>query len=205
MSLADMLTFARHILERSARRTLVTLYWPELDSVAHARGPDSDAYEAELQSFDDALRRELVGRIDRTLLVLSSDHGFVTMEPEDYRSLVQPARPPRAPPLEPGRRAAGQLPVPAPDKAAPPHGHFPPAFDDGLVALDARHRPSTPDFSAPACRTPRSDRGSETSLVVSTGRDGLYHPYPDSPFLRGMHGGLTEDELYVPLFVSPLS
>jgi len=32
----------------------------------------------------------------------------------------------------------------------------------------------------------------------------LLHPYPDAPFLQGMHGGLTADEMIVPLLVSPL-
>ncbi len=201
VSLADMLTFARHILERAARRTLVTLYWPELDSVAHTRGPDSDAYKAELQSFDDALRCELLGRVDRTLLILSSDHGFVTMEPEDYRPLsslpglqerllLRPVGEPRASYLffRQGSGAPWALPA---------------ALDDGLVALDAR---AAVDAGLLGPGVPHAEILSRIGdvLVVSTGKAGLYHPYPDSPFLRGMHGGLTEDELYVPLFVSPL-
>ncbi len=201
VSLADMLTFARHILERSARRTLVTLYWPELDSVAHTRGPDSDAYQAELQSFDDALRRELVGRIDRTLLILSSDHGFVTMEPEDYRPLSsQPELPERLLLRPVGEPRASYLFLR--QGSAPPWA-LPATLDDGLIALSAR---AAVDAGLLGPGVPHAEVLSRVGdvLVVSTGKDGLYHPYPDSPFLRGMHGGLTEDELYVPLFVSPL-
>ncbi len=202
VSLGDMLTFARHILERATRPTLVTLYWPELDSVAHTRGPDSDAYEAELQSFDAALRRELWGRVGRTLLVLSSDHGFVAMEPDDYRPLSK---------LPELRERLLLHPVGEPRasyfflrQGSEPPWTLPKSLGEGLVALDAQTAlragllgPGTPH---PEIRARLGDM-----LVVSTGRDGLYHPYPDSPFLRGMHGGLTEDELYVPLFVAALT
>ncbi|MDD5646149.1 MAG: alkaline phosphatase family protein [Candidatus Bipolaricaulis sp.] len=202
VSLPDMLTFARHILERAARPTLVTLYWPELDSVAHTRGPDSDAYEAELQSIDDALRRELLGRVDRTLLVLSSDHGFVTMEPEDYRPLsdfselrerllLHPVGEPRASYLF--LRNGGTSPW-----------TLPTTLDGGLVALDASAAVRAGLFG-PGIPHPEIVSRVGNVLIVSTARNGLLHPYPDFPFLRGMHGGLNEDELYVPLLVAPLS
>jgi hypothetical protein len=204
VSLADMVTFARHILERATQPTLVTLYWPELDSVAHARGPDSEAYEAELRSIDDALRHELLGRIDRTLLVLSSDHGFVTMEPEDYRSLSNLPDLQERLLLRPvGEPRASYLFLRQTNGSAAPWA-LPPALDGGLVALDG-DTVLRSGLLGPG--TPHSETRSRIGdvVVISTGRDGLYHPYPDSPFLRGMHGGLTEDELYIPLFVSPLS
>jgi hypothetical protein len=203
VNLSDMLTLARQILQAATTKTLVTLYWPGLDSVAHTRGPESEAYVAEVRAIDDAVRRELVGRVDNTLLLLSSDHGFTSMQASDYvpmssiqgleeSALLRPVGEPRASYLYMRDGAKDRLAWTTPSM-----------LPGGLLLLDAEDAlrlkllgTGTPH---PEVRNRLGDY-----VLVSTGPAGLYQPYPDAPYLRGMHGGLTEDEMYVPLLVSAL-
>jgi hypothetical protein len=202
-NLSDMLTMARHILNEATSKTLLTLYWPGLDSLGHARGPESDAYLAEARAIDDALRRELVGRVDDTLLLLSSDHGFVGMQPSDYldlaslpelngNALLRPVGEPRASYFYLRDGAKTGLPWRSPSLL---QGDLlfvdsEDAFRSGLLGSGTPH---------PETRNRLGD-----VLLISTGRAGLYQPYPDAPYLRGMHGGLTEEEMVVPLIASML-
>jgi len=66
---------------------LLTLYFPGLDSVGHRYGPQSPQFERALRHIDyqvgrvcDWLERE--GLLETTLLMLVSDHGMVSVEPD---------------------------------------------------------------------------------------------------------------------------
>lgn len=61
---------------------LITLYYPSTDEVAHLWGPDDERYREMIRVFDaevgDACKAlEKEGFLDRTLLVLVTDHGMV--------------------------------------------------------------------------------------------------------------------------------
>jgi len=202
-SLNDMLVTARTLLARASSKTFLSLYWPGLDTTAHVRGPDSDAFTAEARALDDALRRELIGQVDRTLLVLCADHGFVPMGEGDYvrlpdaqefeRSLLlPPVGEPRATYLftREGERAHVS-------EALTRH------LGDGLICVDSQTLISDGLLGRGAPHPELESRIGDLA-VVSTGRAGLFHPYQDAVFLPGMHGGVTADEMLVPLIVCPL-
>jgi len=196
----DMLTTARRILTDEDGPTLVTLYWPSLDSVGHTRGPDTEAYAAEAAAIDQALRCELVDRVDDVLLMVSSDHGFVSMDSTDYISLE--SLPPLAatcliPPLGEPRTSYLYARQDADITAVDRFEHAElwclssrGAMERGLFGVGTPH---------PEARYRIGDL-----VVTSTGKTGIAHPYATSAKLPGMHGGLTEEEMLVPLLVSSL-
>ncbi len=203
VNLSDMLVTARHILRAARSRVVVTLYWPGLDSVAHPRGAGSDAYVAEAASIAAAVRREIVGRVERTLLLVSSDHGFATMRPSDYVSAAD----------IPGLRDALQFfPVGEPrasylflrpDSREEAMAQLQTLSDGGLAFVASREALAHGLFGSDAPHAETAARIGDL-VAISTGARGLLHPYPDAPRLLGMHGGLTADEMIVPLIVSPL-
>jgi len=196
----DMLTKARSILSNESGPALVTLYWPSLDSVAHVRGPDTASYAAEASAIDQALRRELIDQVHGALLLVSSDHGFVSMAPTDYVPLD--SLPPLAescliPPLGEPRTSYLYTRQDADMAAAAkldhstlwcvPSQH---AMKHGLFGIGEPH--------------PEAQYRIGDLVVTSTGTAGIAHPYGTAPKLLGMHGGLTEEEMLVPLIVSSL-
>jgi hypothetical protein len=201
--LSDMCVMARQLLARTASRTFLSLYWPGLDTIAHVRGPETDAYVAELRAIDDALRRELLGRAEKTLLILSSDHGFVPMNPDEYVQLSDAPDIERALLLPPvGEPRASYLFVREGERE-----HVSQALNerlkDGLVCVNSS---TVLEDGLLGEGSPHPEVASRIGdlTVVATGRGGIFHPYRDAVLLRGMHGGLTEEEMLVPFIASPL-
>jgi hypothetical protein len=200
-SFADMCVQGRTILASASEATCVLMYWPGLDSVGHLRGPDTDAYVAEAAAIDAVLSRELVSRRLNGLLLLTSDHGFVQMADEDYLDLAaidgladSLVRPPV------GEPRASYLYARDPDGA---RSHVTEELAGGLVLL-GRDRVLSSGLLGNGTPHPEAIHRIGDAAIVSTGRAALHHPYPDAVRLRGMHGGLTEDEMLVPLIASRL-
>ncbi len=201
--LSDMLVTARQLLRRATAATFLSLYWPGLDTIAHIRGPETEAYVAEMRAIDDAIRRELVGRVEGTLLLVSSDHGFVSMQPENYvrlrdtedveeALLLPPVGEPRASYLY-VREGKRELVSRSLDRR----------LEDGLVCVDSS---TLIEDRLLGEGTPHPEITARIGdlAVVATGSAGIYHPYHDAALLRGMHGGLTEDEMLVPFIAGSL-
>jgi hypothetical protein len=62
---------------RRERRSLVYMYYPELDRTGHTQGCRSPAWRYQLQAVDLMISQLLAGLPEGTLLVLLSDHGMV--------------------------------------------------------------------------------------------------------------------------------
>lgn len=87
VSFSDMLVVTRRLLKRSQGETFFSLYWDSIDALGHTYGPWTEEVTGELRAIDAALERELAGGMDDTLLIISSDHGFMTMEETDYLNI----------------------------------------------------------------------------------------------------------------------
>jgi len=200
-SLSDMLVSARRILNQSERRTFVMMYWPGLDSIAHLRGPADDAYRAEAAAVDGAIRRELVGQVGKTLLLVSSDHGFVPMAPSDYLSMADLGAWTSAAVLPPvGEPRASYVYL---RNGFPDGQRLPTEVAEGLLAIRSDRAIELGLYGTGDEHAEARSRLGDLQLL-STGKVGLRHPYPDAPLLAGMHGGLTEDEMLVPLIAAAL-
>jgi len=204
-SIGDMCVGAREMLREADERRLLTLYWPGLDTVAHVRGPQSDAYLAEARAIDAAVGRELIGHLDRTLLIITSDHGFVPMSPSDYvqltdldgldeSALLPPVGEPRASYLylRYGAEAAGRT------------KHDGPTLLPGNILRLTTDQVLSSGLLGAGLPHPEVRRRLGDLALISTGNAGVAHPYLDAPTLRGMHGGLSADEMLVPLIAASL-
>ena len=203
VNFADMLVTARQILSNATGKTFLSLYWPGPDSIAHTRGPETESYLAELLSVDEAIRRELIDRVENTVLLICSDHGFVPMRPTDYLKLsdlpdlsagllLPPVGEPRASYLFLRHR-----------NGSADGAHAPTELPHGLVQFTAAEAVQLGLFGHGDLHPEFAHRLGDL-VVVSTGSAGIYHPYPGVPLLPGMHGGLTPEEMLVPLLASPL-
>ncbi len=201
VSLPDMFVRTREILRESDGKTFVSLYWPGLDSVAHVQGPDTESYRDEFRAIDDALRHGLIGQVSDTLVIVTADHGFVPMAPGDYvlldsefdagrALLMPPVGEPRASYLF--TRDGGKEIV---------QSAFAEPRDDGLICVMADELLES-GLLGTASPHPQIPYRIGDLALLSTGTAGTFQDYPDAALLRGMHGGLTEDEMLVPLILA---
>ena len=85
-TLSEGLVNLRFLVERQTGRACHYLYFPEIDSICHDYGPDSEQVEAEVDAFLTLLERTLLPPANRrfrnTLLIVTADHGQTAVSPE---------------------------------------------------------------------------------------------------------------------------
>lgn len=186
---------------RRGSRSLVYCYTPDLDTIGHVRGVDSEAWRSQLRLVD-RFAEELASRLpSETTLHVTADHGMVDV-PESARVDVD-----ACPVLAAGVRALAGEP-----RAR--HVHCQPgAVDDVLDAwrtelgdrmwvgrgTDAL---SAGLFGPYVSDTARSRVGDV--LAIATGAVAVVRSRTERLVSRllGQHGALTDDELLVPLLTA---
>lgn len=197
----------RDRLESADGPTYCYGYAPHVDAEGHRTGTESDAYRETVATVLSHVRRGLVDELspdvaERTLLVVTADHGQVNTDPAGNVALSSLDGV-----TEHLRRDADGNPVPV--DGSPRQLQF--SVRDGHVAplraslesrLDCRtfDRAEMRDRGLYGTRSP-SDRyaAREPDLLVVPRDRGVWHEDPlDELSLVGMHGGLHPDEMLVP-------
>ncbi len=201
-SASDLWGQTRHMLaELRGKRAFLTVYWSGLDTLAHAYGPDTDLWEGEFRSVSHLLTREFLAPLasqDRkgTLLLLTADHGQIHIPPEHILTAKEDPKLSQhlLVPIMGESRAAFVYPRPRRTDAI--REYLEGAFPDWFTVLD-----SVQALEAGLMGKPIHDetyaRAGEL-LVLPKGDHALQHIQPGVP-LVGRHGGLTPDEMLVPL------
>ncbi len=216
-TLSEALTNLTDLLQKPRSGPAYFLfYFDQIDVIGHRYGPDSPQFRAEIDTFLTAVERlfwrPLAGRLQRTLFMLTADHGLAPIDPKTTLYLNNSARFPGLVPLLRTDRG-GRLLVPA----GSARDFFLYVADDRLDeahALLARQLKGR----AQVCRTadlieaglfgppPMSTRFLERvgNLVVLPFAGESVWWYEKDKFeikSRGSHGGLTPAEMEIPLLL----
>lgn len=198
-SLPDRVDAALSAVRRSPR-SLVYLYWGEVDKVGHECGPDSWQWGAELEATDGELRRLAASVPPDTVVVITADHGMITSPPEGRIDLAQDAE------LAAGVRVAGGEP-----RALQLYCD-PGAVDDVVATWTARLQDRAWIVAGEAISDlfggldpANADRAGDV-IVVMRGTEAIVDSRWQRPQMRaliGLHGSLTPDEVSIPFLVVP--
>jgi predicted AlkP superfamily pyrophosphatase or phosphodiesterase len=189
------------LAETRGQRALLTAYWSGLDTLAHAYGPETGLWEAEFRTVSHLLAEEFLARLpaqDRegTLLLVTADHGQIQIpgekivtaagHPELSRHLLVPIV---------GESRAAFV-YPRPGRASAIRAYLERSFPNRFSVVD-----SVQALEAGLMGRPIQDetyaRAGEL-LILPRGNHALQQKEPKVA-LVGRHGGLTEDEMLVPL------
>jgi hypothetical protein len=84
-TLPEALVNLGQLLERQKRKTYYFLYFDSIDTICHRYGPDSPHTAAEIEAFlaimELIFHNNLASRRQRTLLLLTADHGQIAIDP----------------------------------------------------------------------------------------------------------------------------
>jgi hypothetical protein len=187
------------------RRNYVYAYWSELDRIAHEHGIRSSAVAGHLGELDAGIARFAATlRGTDTTLIVTADHGFIDARPEQRIELAMHPELARmlALPLC-GEPRAAYLYLQA-DRRSEVQRYVSTHFD-GLAALvDSERLIESGHFGLGAAHPALRERIGDCALIMRQGavlKDWL----PGEPRYAhvGVHGGLSAEEMYVPLSVVP--
>ncbi|MFQ6058233.1 MAG: alkaline phosphatase family protein [Anaerolineae bacterium] len=205
VSSSDMWVSIRHLLaQHRDERLLLTAYWGGVDGVAHMYGPTAETWPAEIRNVAFSLEREFLRPLppaDRegTLLLITADHGQVLAPPEKAVLLTKHPSLWRALALPPSgdSRATylharhGQAEVVRAYLEEQLAGHF--VVLDSKEALEA-------GLLGKGEMAPETPSRIGDLIALARGEASLHWGYKE-PKLRGRHGGLTPEEMLVPLLM----
>lgn len=85
LNFSDLIVKLRTQVEEANGNNCYFVYWDRLDSLSHEYGPNSQACRAELSKISHLFLTEFTGRLtqekkDKTLLVLTADHGQINVD-----------------------------------------------------------------------------------------------------------------------------
>jgi len=86
-SSSDMMVLLRNKLASVQGKAYFYVYWDAVDHMCHVHEPHSECYLAELNSFTHMLQTEFLDKVDcktaeETVLLVTADHGHVPMYPD---------------------------------------------------------------------------------------------------------------------------
>lgn len=204
-SSSDMSVVLKKLIATAGERAFIFVYWDALDAIAHRYGPESEEWDAELESFaytlEQGVFRDLrVPLMEDTLFLITADHGQLTSLPKDevvhltrYPALKRRLR------LTPtGEYRASYL-YAKPDQLEALEDGLLERFADHLVVLRSANAWEDGLFGRGETNDETMDRVGDL-VVVPKGQQALYWPY-DEFKLAGRHGGLTDEEMLAPLIV----
>ena len=198
-----LLNMMESLVREDGGRRFVYGYWPDLDAMGHVSGCGSEETSAHLEWLDEALCAfaEALSGTD-TLLVITADHGQIDTTADDRLS------------LDDHPELADMLVLPLCGESRLPYCYLKPGREGAFeryVADELGHAaeavPSAEALAAgwfgPGPAHPGlADRIGDYMLLMKGHyvlKDWL--PHEERHVLVGVHGGLTDDEMRVPLVV----
>lgn len=195
----DAIAYAAESAARGSR-SLVYCYTGDLDLVGHVRGPESDAWLAQL-SLVDRFAEQLAARLpDDAVLLITADHGMVTVCDEDkvdFDASAELRDGVLALAGEPRARYVHTRQGAADDVLAVWHGHL----ADRMWVLSRDEAIAAGWFGSEVTTTSQRRIGDLVVVARTTGAVVRRQAESKLSALPGQHGALTDEELLVPLLI----
>ena len=211
MSSSDMAVSLRRLVEASRGPSFFYVYWSMVDTIEHAHGPNTDEARVEASVVSHALAEGFLAKLQRTaakrtLVLVTADHGQVNVRPEEtlymnrFRKLaVNLARSPSGEAILPWGSARDSFMRVREGKLDETKDYLERKLDGVATVLRTEDAIDQGLFGINR-PTRRFRRRIGDLMILPHGTNTVWYKYKDDPLnLRGHHGGLTEDEMTIPL------
>jgi len=218
MTASDLAVSLRRQVEKSRGPTLFYAYWPSLDTVEHTYGPNTEEAQVEASLISHALQVGFLSKLKKevskeTLILVTADHGQVNVVPENLLYMNRWAKLSKAF----ARAPSG--------KSILPWGSARDVFmqieedllDETMDYLEERFAGSASIIKTEELvkqglfgvnkPSRRFRRRAGNLMILPHGKNTTWYRYRrgDSLRVKGHHGGLTRDEMTIPLAAARVS
>ncbi|MFW9886856.1 MAG: alkaline phosphatase family protein [Candidatus Thorarchaeota archaeon] len=201
--LQNFFTGLEEAISSYEKPSYIYAYWPELDSIAHILGIESKEAREHLQEFDDALR-DFIERIEGTdtTLIITSDHGLHDVNPDgliltgDHPELVDSLTLPLC-----GDTRSAYCYV-RPSRIGRFEDYINSEFEHACTLHRSEDLVSDDWFGLYEANPRLSSRVGDYTLIFND-EYAVLNSFPgqEPPSLIGHHGGISSEEMNVPLIL----
>lgn len=203
-SLSDLFTLLKkHVEKVKGKDSVIFAYWEAVDTLSHVYSPSSEEVYVELKLFFKAFYEDFLRKISgsKISLLIVSDHGHVDMNEEDYIDANSLLKFLILPPVGTARATY----LYTKENADKLIGYIKKNYKDKLVPVKAN------EFIKKGLlgRISKGSRGDEIKnrignvVALSKKHSAIRYVYrkkkDEEIILKGHHGGLSDDEMFVPL------
>jgi hypothetical protein len=187
-------------------------YYATPDTIAHARGPFTATYASEVEAIFHTIQRELYEKLDndiakRTLLLISADHGLAQIKQENIIDIaLHPdlLRMLKVPPTGDSRCLV--LHSRSKEEIQKIEDYFRHRFSDQFLVMESIDALKKGLFGFGEVKESLRDRiGDLIAIPKGNAAVDNSNVQPRTEYVPGRHGGLSKDEMIVPLIASKLA
>jgi hypothetical protein len=203
ISSSDMWVSIRHLIAKHRDETLLLIaYWGRMDGIVHTYGPTAETWPAEIHNLAFSMEREFLQPLPNSdregaLLLITSDHGQALASPKDAVLLTKHPELWHALALPPsGEPRASYLHI-RPGKIEFVRSFMEEGLEGRFVVLDSREALEAGLFGCGEVAPETPSRIGDL-IAIARGEASLHWGYKEPKGL-GRHGGLSPEEMMVPL------
>ena len=196
------INLSRFIENRLEERMYVWVYWGEIDHLSHLYGPEDERTAAEFTAFGESFERLFLSRLSPealkgTLLLFTADHGQITTPKDPHYDLSNHPDLVRRLHIYPtGENRLAYLLISPGNKEAV-QDYIQRTWPDQFSLLDPGHAIRNGLYGPGVPHLCLADRLGDL-IVAGRGNAFLWWGKEPNPII-GRHGGLSPDEMLVPL------
>ncbi|MDG6973063.1 MAG: alkaline phosphatase family protein [Nitrososphaerota archaeon] len=215
---SDLGVSLRRHVEGARGRNFIYVYWSFVDTIEHIYGPGTEEARVETSLISHALQEGFLDKLDRdaarrTMVILTADHGQLTIKPERTQYMNRWGmlnkslrKGPKGSPILPWGSARDAYLAVEEDRVEETRSYLQDKLEGVATVLETEEaiREGIFGINRPSRRFRRRVGN---LMILPHGNKTVWYKYPKGGALelRGHHGGLTGDEMTIPLAAARLS
>jgi len=199
VNLSDLFVTIKNHMRNCKSPSYTFAYWDALDTLSHIYGPDSEQVFAELDVLSFCLEK-ILNELDKdTLLMISGDHGSLKAEEivkyDEQKELKEKLR------LPPAGDSRAFFLFPKPNKVDDVKNYFEDKLKDKFLCMRIEEALDLKLFGSGNMHDSFYDRVGELLCLAKKNYVFQFRlkRVQEEVTLKGFHGGLSYDEIFVPL------
>lgn len=209
---SDMFVRTKKLLEENHnKKTFINMYWDRIDSICHEYGKNSDEHLAEMEKIDFGLLRHFIEKLSNdakkdTLLLITADHGHINVPFDNLTNLGSHTSLGKLLAIPPSGESRFVYFHAKKGKAKDVMKHLENEFGKEAIVMESKELLKQGFFGL---NTPWSETSSRIGDVVLIPKEdnGFVYPYKgdmSDRMMIGRHGGMSKEEMLVPLIAARL-
>ena len=214
---SDAVIKLRHILESERGRTYVNIYMDDIDATTHNYGPFTEESRGEIDSISNIFKTQLLDKIGKkaakeTLVIVTADHGHTSVDPSktafmnddkklegflasDKGSKILPTGSPRGVFLHINKEDIDEA-----------HWHLSEKFKGVAKVVKSKDAIEQGLFGTGKTHKKFLERAGDL-LILPKDHEAIWYEHirGRKPHYLGVHGGLSKNEMLIPLGMARLS